>query len=188
MPNEKQAGALGMDSSENGKRYGCLFCKVGAEKAVAKDITDETLGVLAIVPERLRYRRNRGIATEETATLFPGYVFFETDDPEYRARELNKRRDVYRVLMTSEGEWKLSGSDRQFAERFFETNGVIGFSRVYKENDRIRVLDGYLKENEGKIIRVNMRARTAQVKVRFCDKDLEMWVGFELIEKSENGK
>ena len=175
-----------MDSSENGKWYGCLFCKVGSEKTVAREISDDTKGVLAIVPERLRYRRSQGTATEEKAILFPGYVFFETDDLDYRARELNRHRDVYRVLMTSDGEWALDGSDREFAERFFENNGLIGFSKAYKENDRIRILDGFLKENEGKIIRVNMHAKTAQVRVRFCDKDIDMWLGFELIDRSES--
>ena len=167
--------------------YGCLFCRTGKEEEVSRNMTHEFPGLKAIVPKKSRYRRSHGIATEETVILFPGYVFFMCDH-NIQIRDYLKREDVYRILTDGEGSWILQGTDRIIAKELFLINGRIGISQAYYVGGRIKVVDGFLKDFEGDIIRVNHRARTAQIQVRLDGRVFSLWVGFELISLPDNDK
>ena len=164
---------------------GCLFCRSGREKSVIQVLKPLYPDIRAIVPVKTRYRREGGVAREETVTLLPGYVFFEAEELP-PARQLLRFDDVLRLLTYADGDWRLHGSDDQFARVLFRTEGRIGLSRAYyDEGNRVRITEGFLKEYEGSIIRVNRRARTAEVSIDFQDKRVSMWLGFELIERAD---
>lgn len=163
---------------------GCLFCKAGRE-----DIAVQALALLfpalnVIAPVKQRIRRVGGKAIEERVSLMPGYVFFETSESRLSARDLVRQESVLRLLTYPNGDWRLRGYDDQFAKMLFRENGEIGFSRaVFDKGDRIHILDGFLKDLEGFISRVNRRARTVEVRVDFQGKIITMWLGYELVEK-----
>ena len=98
-------------------------------------------------------------------------------------RELLWVENTYRMLTDMDGNWRLSGRDREIAKRLFDAGGIIGFSKAYYAGDRIRILDGFLKDYEGYITRVNRRARTAEIRVTLNGKVLDVWLGFELVEE-----
>lgn len=163
-----------------GKEYGCLFCRTGKEQEVAKKLEFEFPGLKAVVPRKTRYRRSHGIAKEEEVILFPGYVFFECSSDK-GLRDLTKNTDVYRILTDGKGSWFLLGTDRLIAQRMIEIEGKIGISQAYYVGGRIKIIDGFLKNYEGSIIRVNHRAKTAQIQVKLDGRIFTLWVGFELI-------
>ena len=99
-----------------------------------------------------------------------------------------ERRDVYRLLRDSNGGWRLRGTDEAFARKLFEQHGVLDFSRAYYENDRIRIVDGILKDYEASILRVNRRAQTAQIRVDICGRETLIWLGFEWMNSNEGGE
>lgn len=167
-------------ASGNGKAFGCLFCRTGNEKRIAQTIERELPEVRLIFAEKMRRRRYGHRYEEESVLLFPGYLFF-CADADFEAQRLAGKPDVYRLLHASDGAWQLHGSDEAFARSLFEQNGVIGFSKAYYEGERIRVVDGILKEYEGKILRVNRRAQTAQICVGMCGREVTIWLGFELM-------
>lgn len=96
-------------------------------------------------------------------------------------REIVKHRDIYRILTDSEGNWALHGSDKDVAREFISIGGIVGLSKAYYDGEHIKVIDGFLKQYEGKIVRVNHRAKTAQIHVELNGKIFTLWVGFELI-------
>ena len=173
-----------MPTSDNGVNYGCLFCRTGGEKSVAEELMQREPEVKVIAPVKERIRRNRGGSTKEQVLLFPGYVFFAADEA-FNAYTMKRNDDVYRLLLTGEEDWRLMGEDRRLVASFFENEGVIGLSKAYYEGDRIRIADGYLKNYEGKIVRVNRRNQTAQIRMDFSGRQIELWLGFELIDKTE---
>ena len=167
----------------DGAMHGCLFCKSGSESEIVRKFEFLFPGSRAIVPLKTRYRRMGGEAREEDVPMLPGYVFFETEQ-DLNLRKLLRTQSVYRLLCYGDGDWRLHGSDDQFAALLFGMNGNIGISKAfYDEGERIRVIDGLMKEYEGFIIRVNRRARTAEIRIPFQDKQVSMWLGFELIDK-----
>lgn len=162
---------------------GCVFCRTGAEEQVAREIERTHPEVEAIVPVKFYFRRILGQLKEERRTLFPGYVIFRADSDFY-AYELTRIVDVYKLLLDSCGTWMLRGADRILLEKLFAYGGEVPFSKAFYEGDRIRIADGFLKEYEGDILRVNKRKRTVQVRLRLDLRDVLVWMGYELIERS----
>ena len=162
--------------------YGCFFCRSGTEPQAAQEIERVLPMAAALVPAKLRTRRIDGKPIEEKVSLFPGYVFVRSiSDP--RSYGLMRKRQVLRILTDTEGDWKLKGSDRVFAEELFRCGGILGFSKAYYDvNDRIHVTEGPLANYNGQILRVNRRNKTAEVQICFQGISMRMWLGFELIE------
>lgn len=164
--------------------FGCLFCRTGSEQRIAEELNSQYEGIQLLVPVKMRYRRISGIAHEESAVLFPGYIFFKVNTC-FEAFRFVKHRDVYKLLCQPNGDWRLVGSDKSLVQTLFERLGVIGFSKAYFEGNRIRVTEGFLKECCGQIVRVNRRARTAQIRLQLREKELLVWLGYELIEDTQ---
>ena len=78
--------------------------------------------------------------------------------------------------------WQLQGEDERFVKWLFQYDGLLGFSQAYKENDRIRIISGPLKDMEGKIKQVDKRGKSGQVVLSFYGQEISVWLGFELIE------
>lgn len=167
---------------ENGQElcYGCLFCKTGAEARLAETLMQRDAEVRAIVPMKKRVRRSGGKATDELVVLFPGYLFFAAYG-DFKAYTLARNDDAYRLLLTDKDDWRLMGRDRELVKSFFDNGGIIDLSKAYYEGGRIRIIDGFLKDYEGQIIRVNRRNRTAQIKLDISGSATTLWLGFELI-------
>ena len=89
---------------------------------------------------------------------------------------------VIKLLRYSDGDWRLHDSDDQFAKLLFDAGGNIGISRAsFDEGNRIRILEGFLKDYEGSIVRVNRKTRTVEVRVDFQGKKISLWLGYELV-------
>lgn len=173
-----------MQSDEQSLCYGCVFCKTGAEDSIADKLRQKFSEIQTVVPKKKRVRRQRDRAEDELIILFPGYLFFRAD-AEFQAYSLARNDDVYRLLLTDRNDWRLAGGDRSLVESFFATDGIIDLSKAYYEGNRIRIADGFLKDYEGRIIRVNKRNRTAQIQLDINGSAKTLWLGFELI--SEDG-
>lgn len=171
-----------MEGSDGGAMsFACGFCLTGQEKRIAEIINNRYPGVKAFAAEKLSRRRTGGEWLTESKILFPGYVFCAVDAEELPDR---LKREGLRFLLT-DGSWKLRGEDEAFAAKLFEQNGVFGFSRACFVNDRIRILDGPLKDYEGKITRVDRRFRSCEVTVTVAGRETRVWLGYELVEPKE---
>lgn len=166
--------------------YGCLFCRVGSESTVLNAIQQGATGISAMIPKKLRMNRHSSQAFVDEVILFPGYVFFKCER-DFDIRVFNLIPGLYKVLKNSDGEWELSGSDKDMVSSLFSSGGTIGFSKAYYEGNRIRIVEGALKGYESSIIRVNRRAKTAQVQLIFRGKTIHVWLGYELIELLPDG-
>lgn len=187
-PNEApQVEEAEQETAQDDKEYGCIFCITGREFAVAQRLEKAIPGLKAISPVKLRYRRMDGVAHEERVILFPGYVFFEVQaGSDVEIRTIYIDQDVFKVLYVDDEkkDWRLVDPDKSVAKQFFDMNGVIGFSEAYfDEGDRIHIVKGFLKEHEGKIRRVNRRARTVQITLVIGNKNATVWLGYEEISK-----
>ena len=173
---------------------GCYYCKTGTEFDVIQRFNNTFPDGQAIVPTRTKIRRTRFTALEEQVPLLPGYVFIqitvkEADTPdiidEYHVEllKISKMDSVLKLLRYSDGGWILHGSDDLFAEMLFKTGGNIGLSQAYfDKGDRIRILDGFLKDYEGNITSVNRKNKTVEVIVIIQEKKVIMRLGYELVE------
>lgn len=161
--------------------YGCIFCRTGNEKILTQKIEAENPQIVVLMAEKLRRRRMAQRYIEERVPLFPGYLFFCAQNSD-EVLPLMRSADIYRVLRNSDGTWQLQGEDKTFARRLFAQNGVIGLSKAYFEGEKIRIIEGVLKEYEGRILRVNKRAQTVQISMDLCGQEVTTWLGFERVD------
>ena len=162
--------------------YGCLFCVTGREEEVAREL-EQRMGVRAIAPVRQHYFRRQGSFEVLEDRVFPGYVFFASDDPDIPVQQLSIVERAIRVIRYDAESWVLRGDDAKLAERLFKCGGVIELSRARFVDGRLRILDGFLKPYENDIRKVDRRHRVAMVKTRINDREVEMWLGYFLDEE-----
>jgi len=173
---------------------GCLFCTSSKEADVINHFITTFPNGEAISPTRTRIRRVHDTAIEEQVPLLPGYVFFQIEEKEPEAPgiidailaallEFSRIDSVLKLLRYSDGTWRLFGSDNRFAEMLFKTGGNIELSQAYFDRgNRIRILDGFLKDYEGYITNVNRKKKTVEVTINLQGKKVIIWLGYELVE------
>lgn len=172
---------------------GCFFCKSGKEEAVVQRFRTMLPNGKAVAPTRIRHRRTGDTTIEERVFLLPGYVFFEIDAEtatgermqvfQNALQALSHGDSVLKLLRYSDDDWRLHGPDDQFAKMLLSIDGDINVSHAYfDEGRRIRILDGFLKDYEGSIVRVNKKNRTVEINVAFQQKKVSMWLGYEMVE------
>ena len=160
----------------------CLFCRTGRCDAVALAL-DRSLPCRAISPKIVRRKWVSGKCLEEIRDCLPGYVFAYFDEPVADPGKLWAQDGVLRLLGQREDGYLLQGEDLRFARMLLEKEGVIGIMKAYEEGDRIRLADTSLPGYSGEIVRVDRHRGRAQVLIRFDDREVKIWVGFDLIEK-----
>lgn len=161
-----------------------MFCRTGGEMFAAETMMQQDPEIRTVVPLKKRIRRTKNGLQEENVILFPGYVFFCAD--EGFLTRVKDREFIYRILRTEANDWRLQGRDRELVSKFFEHDGVIELSKAYYEGDRIRITEGFMKNFEGQITRVNHRNKTAQIQLDFVGRQATLWLGFELVEHAED--
>ncbi len=145
-----------------------------------------------IWPRRKLSIRKRGIKKNLLAPIFPGYVFWESEEviPEVYWI-LRKVSGFYKFLKTNQDIEPLPGGEKKLLLHFMSFGEVADKSIVmFDENSKIKVLEGPMKGLEGKIISVNKRKKRAKIKLSLYEDSFLIDFGFELIESAEekNGK
>lgn len=146
---------------EKAWHYGCLFCRTGAEVTVAGYINQTMPGVEAVAPMRTRRKTVAGKVIEDQVQWLPGYLFFRTEADEPLTLLIN----ISHVLLEYDNlSWKLTGSDRKFAEFLFD-NDLFQPPHVTFIEGKLHFEDGFLYGHDDAIFRVNRRKKTAEVRL-----------------------
>lgn len=158
--------------------YSCVFVESGYEALTAQVIEYCGFGQTLALERILPYRRNDGTWFDKKRPLLPGYIFIRGEAVNYRLRRVNH---VIRLLQYADGKCALRGSDRVFAERAFQTGGVIPKLLAHREGDFIRVDDPLLDQLNGKVRSVNKRNRLAEIDLDLVGTQNRVWLGLEII-------
>ena len=155
-------------------RYGCLFCRTGAEATIASYINQTITDVEAVAPTRTRRKTVAGKAVEDQVQLLPGYIFFRTESDEPLPL-LTRITNVLKLLEYDNLSWELTGGDREFAEFLFD-NDLLQLSHVTFIDGRIHFEDGFLYGRGDAVLRVNRRKKTVEVSLEI--NRLAFWIGY----------
>lgn len=155
-------------------RYGCLFCRTGAEAVIASYINQTITDVEAVAPTRARRKTVAGKAVEDQVQLLPGYIFFRTESDE-QLPHLTRITNVLKLLEYDNLSWELTGSDREFAEFLFD-NDLLQPPHVSFIDEKLHFEDGFLYGHDDAVMRVNRRKKTAEVRLEI-DR-LAFWISY----------
>lgn len=165
----------------------CVFCLFGTEYSVARIFEDHGFGCL--IPHSMRVVVKRGQRVSEQRKLLPGYIFVQTDTFTPQQEMFIRHTDnVIRILSYQDGSYALMDKDREFVAWLWQKNGALDVSRVYKEGDRIRVIDGPLKDHEGSIVSVNIKRRCVAIQAAGNSLLGKIWCSIEVVEKMDGSQ
>lgn len=176
-----------MDSSTflNKKYIFCIFCLTGKEESVARSLQNQGFGFLIPYSQRLVVKQ--GLSVNEQRKLFPGYVFIETDtftpQQEVGVRHTEDVIKILSYLSYENKSYALVDQDRTFLEWLWKKNGTIEISHVFKEGDKLRIIDGPLKDREGSIVSINLKRRCVAMQVANSNILGKIWCSIEIVEK-----
>ena len=156
-------------------RYGCLFCRTGAETTIASYINQSIPDVEAVAPTRTRRKTVAGKAIEDQVQLLPGYIFFRTETDE-QVPQLTRITNVLKLLEYDNLSWELTVSDREFAEFLFD-NDLLHPPHVSFIDGKLHFEDGFLYGHDDAVLRMNRRKRAAEVRLGI-DR-LAFWIGYD---------
>jgi transcriptional antiterminator NusG len=140
-------------------------------------------------PKRLLPIKKGGKTIKKLYMVFPGYVFYETDELGDEVRWAIRRLDgFYRFLRSSSSPTPLSEADRRILLHFISFGERADISKVtFDENERIVVLEGALKGLEGQIVKVDRRRGRAKVALDICSEGFLVDLAFTVVEKVTTG-
>lgn len=185
----------------------CVFCKTGAESLTARYINEIYEGQLeAISPTRILKEKRSGRWYEVEKALLPGYIFIFTYDgvsleevslnegalnevhqngvslDKTRLDDVRQLMSVYRILQYQNGVRSLTGSDWEYADWVYRNHGRIGPSKAIEEGGIIRIIDGPLMDNVGRIIKLDRHKRRAMVEFNFDGRTQVVSLSVEMME------
>ena len=155
-------------------RYGCLFCRTGAEAPIAGYINQTITNVEAVAPTRIRRKTVAGKIVKDQVQLLPGYIFFRTEFDE-QIPQLTRITNVFKLLEYDNLCWELTGGDKEFAEYLFD-NDLLQPAHVSFIDGRLHFEDGFLYGHDDAVLRVNRRKKTAKIRLEI-DR-LAFWIGY----------
>lgn len=170
---------------EKNEAWYVLFTNTNQEEKVKrileKEMKDECQ---AIIPTRELRERKNGKWYKVKRKLFPGYVLIKTI----------MNTEIYYKFKSIDGIIKLLGNDKEIltvSEKELKILKIlidnddnnIGISRLYKENDNIKIIEGPLMGLEGQIVKIDYRKGRAKVNISFMNEEKVVELGIDLVDK-----
>ena len=138
------------------------------------------------VPRREIFRREAGEWTTVRETLFPGYLFVETDDVSKVMERLARVPAFTRLLGKSdERVIPLSQDEVAWLTALMQPlDKVVEMSTGVIEGDRVIVTDGPLVGREALISKIDRHKRLAYLDMRMFGRTKTIKVGLEIVRKN----
>lgn len=137
------------------------------------------------IPLYERKKKMRGNWEICQAILFPGYVFFQTEDVQDLFYRLKKVSGLTKILRTGEDFTPLHETEVAFLQRFGKDKHVVEMSVGYIEGDEVIITIGPMADWQGKVKKIDRHKKIAVLEVEFFGRLTDVTVGLEIVEKRE---
>ena len=137
----------------------------------------------AFIPKVTRKRKYKNGWHDVLYAMVPGYIFFETEDPEklfFELKRVPKRTDLLRM---DEEILSVSRQEESFVRDLLDPEDVVTVSIAHKEGDRIIIDRGPLAGKETIIKSIDLHKRKAVISTEMFGRMMEFTVGLELLPK-----
>ena len=130
-----------------------------------------------------RYKGTDKIWRDRTKTMFPGYIFCETDHPDKLIMYLKHVVGMTRLLGIDGEIVPLTDTETEFLKKLGGKDHVVDVSEGIKEGSRIICSDGPLMGLESTIVKVDRHKRKACIEMEFLGQSRVIELGLEVIKK-----
>lgn len=119
------------------------------------------------------------------AILFPGYVFFCTEDVEDLYQRLKGLQTLTKILKTGDAFTPLHETEVDFLMRFGQREHVVEMSVGYIEGDEVIITGGPMMNWSGRVKKIDRHKKIAVLEIEFFGRMTDVTVGLEIVEKRE---
>lgn len=127
--------------------------------------------------------KQHGRWKEVIKTLFPGYIFVDTDDIMAVKQRLNGIKTMT-IVLGSDGEpVPISEEEKKFLQSLIDGNYVVRMSTGFVIGDEIALISGPLRDTKGVIKKIDRHKRQAHIDVELFGGVTSATVGLEVIRK-----
>ncbi len=169
------------------KMWYAVWVPTGQEEKI-KAICDKKLGDRAIyeecfLPKYEKPWRENGTWVKKQKVLFPGYIFFVTEDSERLYGALKSVPAFTKLLGDDEGPIPLYDDETEFLKKHINKDKVFEISVGEYVGKELIIMEGPLKDLMGKVVYVDRHGRQAVLEVEFFGRIVKMKVGLEVVGK-----
>lgn len=138
------------------------------------------------VPQIDQNRKVNGVWKTVHKTLFPGYLFVNTDEDRIESfAERIRHADQFAVVLSTDDKFTpISDEEIFLIENAYANNGVLGASIGVIEGDKVKILSGPLIGKEGLIRSINRHKRSAIIELNMFGRVSTIKIGLEIISKT----
>lgn len=137
----------------------------------------------AFIPTYEKKKRERGEDIIMTKVLFPGYVFYRSDQPEELYDRLKSVPYLTKLIGSDAGFIPVSQHEEELLTGLGGENHNIEVSIGVIEKGKLIVLSGPLEKFTGKLLYYNRRKKIAGIEFDFLGETRSIQVGLEIIGK-----
>ncbi len=137
----------------------------------------------AFIPTSEMIKRIRGEDVTVKAVIFPGYVFFRTEDPLKLFFKLKRVPYLSKLLRMEEELLGLTKEEEHIIMELMKDGYNLAMSTGFIENEKIRITSGPLRDFTGEIVKIDRHKKTAILGVWFLGERRNIKVGLEIISK-----
>lgn len=167
--------------NKNGMDVYCLYVLYGLEVLIANKFNQKFPDLLSLPILKYQHKSVNGVKTVIQKPMLSNYVFLYLPK-DMNVYDLKIDGSTFKILNPKNDDGKLVGYDLKYALRMLQAGGIVDMSKAIKENDRVKIVSGPLKEVEAKIIKMDPRNRNAKVVVDFMGRSTEIWLPFEYMD------
>ena len=166
---------------DNGYNAYCLFCLPGTEITLATELNNNYDYLLALPILKMSHRSRGGVKYDVQVPLISSYIFvYMLKDKDIF--KLITSRFHYRILSKDADKGSLVGNDLEYAKWVLDINGSISVSEAINVNGKVKIINGPLKQLEGKIIQYSKRSRNCLIEIEFMSQAINMWLPFDWVD------
>jgi len=160
-----------------------IYVTTGQEEKAKRALLETFKNDLKVlVPKRELKERKLGKTRIVNRKLFPGYVLINGEITKEVYHKIKKIPMLLKLLKGQEGPLEID--ERELAVlNILIKNEKIKISKAYKENDKIKIIEGPLLGMEGRIQSVDARKGRAKVNVDFLGTSKVVQLGIDVVEK-----
>ena len=156
----------------------CIFCESSKEFIVETFLKNIGINVISALVERKVFKNGKWI--KELRPIIPGYVFFENNcEPDWE--KICNNKYVYYPLQYLDKSKNLKENDLYFIQWLKKNNGKIKISKVKNIGNKIQIIEGPLKELEGKILKINKKQKCVCIELDGEGIKNTIWLSYEII-------
>ncbi|NBI71531.1 antiterminator LoaP [Clostridiaceae bacterium] len=153
------------------------------QRRISREILKE-----CFIPRKERNKKFKGIWRQVEEILFPGYVFAVTEEPGELFHQLKSVDRLTKLLREEACFYPLSPEEERMIRGMGDKRHVTRISRIIVSPDagrdvgrEVMILDGPLKNQEGRIVRYNLHKREVTVRMPFMGNEVELRLGIEMV-------